>query len=802
MGPSRTAPNSAKEQPDQAGSKRTDTTRTTASPASKMVMQAGPPAVRLGNADGATVMAMPATDEQNSAGYQGDQYEREADQAAVSAAHSVASTPTTSTRSQQGGPESAPAPSGHAGLGAGRPLSQPVRAQFETAFGWNFSGVRLHTGGAAARQADSAGAKAFTSGRDIVFGSKVSTPESGAHRHVLAHELAHVVQQGKRAAPAQQLPAKQSGHRPLSASLSAAPAVGAQGAPLVTAVNSPGELGVGRSIAATATVGAGPAAATALTWTLVGAPAGVTVTPSGRRGAIIRANAASIASAGAAFNVQAALTATPGDNAQRATPINLVGITAMTFTANPALVAVAGVAAPANSAEPNRGGLAGNTATAVITIAPVARPAGTTVTLPKALGATAVLTTITPGTQTGNATVRATDNATGTFLDAVLIINNVTTALNSLTAPAAAGAPYGVVNRLGFAMSDTTGGGNRVIGETITGGGRDDFALLAVVNLPGGPNPAPILGLAAPANAATDTLGTPAGAAAGAAGDANLINVNRYVGPGVAATLPRMTIFRQGFNFLSWTGALWSDEFDLGMHRRSLRQVGAGFGFLSEQIFPKARASFPEAYVGPPLITLSAVTANPLVPAAAAIAADGVATGNVTVVSTVGARRFIWRVMKGNIATVPPGAAPIAGGAAGAAGAAVTVRAGLVPGNYTLRAEDSVFANRRIDGTVRVVAVNLSGMNAPVRRVPAGTLAAVVNVLANPGGRAVNWIVDPRAAAAGVTVVAAAAAGPAAALPARTATVTRPAGFTGNVTVTAADNVRPAARASIVITFL
>jgi hypothetical protein len=704
-------------------------------------------------------------------------------------------------RPPQSAPGSAPASPSYPGSG-GRPLSGAVRRQFESAFGWDFGGVRLHTGSAAAKDAKSQGARAFTSGNHIVFGDKVSDPESGGQRHVLAHELAHVVQQGKTADASVNRVAAAA--NPLAASLSAAPRGEVQADPIVTNVNSPGELGVGRSIEATATAGG----TRPLDWSVPGAPAGVTIASHGRRGARITANAASIASAGTAFNVQASLRgAVPADTHQRATPVTLVGITALTFTANPAIGPIAGAAPPANSAEPNRGGLAGNTATANIAITPAARPAGTTITLRAPLGATAVLNTIIPGTQTGNMNVRATDNATGTFRDAVLIINPVPTNLRSLTAAVAAG-PYGVRHNMNFTSSDTTANVlNRVVGETITGGGRDDFGRLAVVNAPqGGPNPAPILALAAPANAATDTVLTGRGANAGAAGDANPINVNRFMGPGVAATLPQMTIYRQGLHYLSWTGAVWSNEFDLGLHRKSLRGAGAN-GFLSEQEFPKAKATpFPEAYGGPPLITLSAVTANtaaaPAAPLAAGLAADGAATANVTVISNVGGRNVIWRVLSGNIATVPPGAAPIAAGAAGVAGAAVVVRSGLTPGNYTLRVADSVFPNRRVDGVIRVVAVNLRGMNAPVVRIPVGTLTAIINLIADPGGRAVDWTVDPVAVARGVTVLGGAVAGPAAALPARTATVTRPAGFTGNVTVTAADHLRPAKKTSIVITFL
>ncbi|HYT49915.1 MAG TPA: hypothetical protein VEL78_05950, partial [Pyrinomonadaceae bacterium] len=122
-------------------------------------------------------------------------------------------------------------------------------------------------------------------------------------------------------------------------------------------------------------------------------------------------------------------------------------------------------------------------------------------------------------------------------------------------------------------------------------------------------------------------------------------------------------------------------------------------------------------------------------------------------------------------------------------------------GSFLVRVADSVFPNRRVEGNVLVVAVRLHGIAAPVTTVPAGTLVAIVNLTADPGGRAVIWTVDPAAAAARVTVVGAPVAGAAAAAAARTATVTRPAAFAGRVTVTASDSIRPAASDSIVITF-
>ncbi|MGC0375323.1 DUF4157 domain-containing protein [Streptomyces sp. SAI-229] len=71
----------------------------------------------------------------------------------------------------------------------GKPLAGPVRQEMEARFRTDFSGVRLHTGPAAARSARAIGARAYTSGSHVVLG------DGGGDKHTLAHELTHVVQQ-------------------------------------------------------------------------------------------------------------------------------------------------------------------------------------------------------------------------------------------------------------------------------------------------------------------------------------------------------------------------------------------------------------------------------------------------------------------------------------------------------------------------------------------------------------------------------------------------------------------------------
>jgi Putative regulator of cell autolysis len=65
----------------------------------------------------------------------------------------------------------------------------------ESRFGYDFSGVRIHTDAKAAESARAIDALAYTVGRDVVFGTGQHTPETGAGRLLLAHELTHVVQQ-------------------------------------------------------------------------------------------------------------------------------------------------------------------------------------------------------------------------------------------------------------------------------------------------------------------------------------------------------------------------------------------------------------------------------------------------------------------------------------------------------------------------------------------------------------------------------------------------------------------------------
>ncbi|MCX9012827.1 MAG: DUF4157 domain-containing protein [Candidatus Methanoperedens sp.] len=79
--------------------------------------------------------------------------------------------------------------------GGGHPLPDGVRAFYEPRLGHDFGGVRVHTDTQAAESARAVNALAYTVGRDIVFSAGQYAPGTKAGRHLLMHELTHVVQQ-------------------------------------------------------------------------------------------------------------------------------------------------------------------------------------------------------------------------------------------------------------------------------------------------------------------------------------------------------------------------------------------------------------------------------------------------------------------------------------------------------------------------------------------------------------------------------------------------------------------------------
>lgn len=114
-----------------------------------------------------------------------DAAERSADRAADAA---VRSEPSARTVGAASAPDVGTPP-----WGTGRPLSPPEREWHEPHLGAGLGDVRVHEGAAPGRWARMLGARAFSIGRDVVFGAGEYTPGTQAGRHLMAHELSHVI---------------------------------------------------------------------------------------------------------------------------------------------------------------------------------------------------------------------------------------------------------------------------------------------------------------------------------------------------------------------------------------------------------------------------------------------------------------------------------------------------------------------------------------------------------------------------------------------------------------------------------
>jgi uncharacterized protein DUF4157 len=82
-------------------------------------------------------------------------------------------------------------------FGTGEELDETTRTEAEARLGTDLSSVRAHTGPEANSAAEMLDARAFTIGRSIVFGPGEYSPDTGEGRRLIAHELAHVAQQGE-----------------------------------------------------------------------------------------------------------------------------------------------------------------------------------------------------------------------------------------------------------------------------------------------------------------------------------------------------------------------------------------------------------------------------------------------------------------------------------------------------------------------------------------------------------------------------------------------------------------------------
>lgn len=118
---------------------------------------------------------------------------------------------------------------------SGQPLDRQTRSFFEPRFGRDLSGVRIHTDSDAAASARSVGALAYTVGSHVVFGPAQYSPNTDSGRRLVAHELAHVFQQGSAGETIQRSLARDAGPRADAAAVDK----------VVAALQEPQENGVG-----------------------------------------------------------------------------------------------------------------------------------------------------------------------------------------------------------------------------------------------------------------------------------------------------------------------------------------------------------------------------------------------------------------------------------------------------------------------------------------------------------------------------------------------------------------------------
>lgn len=150
------------------------------------------PLVRLQRAHGNQAVQRTVRDRRRSVhgvevGDPDDKYEREADRVA----RKVVDTPDRQTPRRDTSattPRPAASPSG-------RPLAEGTLESMESRFDRDFSAVRVHSGGEAADLSQRLNARAFTVGSDVYFDRGEYRPTTAGGERLLAHELAHVVQQ-------------------------------------------------------------------------------------------------------------------------------------------------------------------------------------------------------------------------------------------------------------------------------------------------------------------------------------------------------------------------------------------------------------------------------------------------------------------------------------------------------------------------------------------------------------------------------------------------------------------------------
>jgi hypothetical protein len=126
---------------------------------------------------------------------------------------------------------------------AGGPLDSATRTEMETGFGRDFGDIRVHDDARAHDQARSLGARAYTAGDHIVFGEGAYRPETPRGQALIAHELAHSVQQdGVQMKANGPLPASADGELEAQADRAAQVVIGGGRSPALSTLRRPAVL--------------------------------------------------------------------------------------------------------------------------------------------------------------------------------------------------------------------------------------------------------------------------------------------------------------------------------------------------------------------------------------------------------------------------------------------------------------------------------------------------------------------------------------------------------------------------------
>ena len=594
----------------------------------------------------------------------------------------------------------------------GSPLPEVFRSEMETAFGADFSGVRVHTNQNAVQMNQDVGAKAFTHGQDIYFNSGAYNPGTYDGEHLLAHELTHVLQQSRGTLKPDAVPPD----------ITTVATQRVQTAPNVTDVNGPAEIAAGRVGRAALTATAAPG--TVVNWSITaGAGLGATLARATGRTNTLNVPAAST---GGVVTIQAEDSTNAADAETH--DVTLVEIQQPTFVLAPVPAPVLGPGIPANTVEAS---VCGNTADADVVTVPGGRPVTWSI-VGNARGATIDAATgiVTPPvTNTGNIVVRATDNAVRDARNQqTLTIRAHPKSIERTIRTGPVGAPYGSVYDHIFVSSGGPLTGVDVSEHVFCGSDPFGFCPGAMPVLPGLPN---VWTVNAARRMVGDFMATPAALPG--------IDVNQFLPSPPNPGLPQVLTTPQILYWRSEQCGQWIPFQNVPIDFILRRNRAGAFQTIT---INNRVPSPPEAYAGPAL-------AAPGAPAGS-VCNPGEGLSNVTFApAVIGADASAQTTTAGSVRVRPGGnqvtwsfPGPNLGAGIAAQGNPALFTPGNIAGQVRVRVEMAANAACFAEGWLRmqevVIGPGIKFSAASVR--PGGNIRATVPT--KPGPRIVVWSIQ------------------------------------------------------------